>query len=195
MVHQLRKSYSLTDLGHDESDFGPSDRRALITSDQDEIAALEMHRRTGSASRAAPVRYVRHISRDPDPVSRSRSARSRDSPSPSMAHYRGLMHDPRPGPPPDSYPIISTTSRTLPRPRPKSLVMDQDEVIRLRKYKSVVTLEPSYQRNFVPRHSPAKSTSPTHEAVLRRRLSSLGAAPPLHSSEYFSMSHSSESDA
>ena len=34
LVHQLRKSYSLTDLGHDESDYGASTEQRAITSDQ-----------------------------------------------------------------------------------------------------------------------------------------------------------------
>jgi len=29
LVHQLRKSYSLTDLGNDESDFGGAELRAI----------------------------------------------------------------------------------------------------------------------------------------------------------------------
>jgi len=86
------------------------------------------------------------------------------------------------------------------------------ELDRVRKYKSVVTLKSpgspeentqiQYRRNFVSRHSPAKSTSPTHEALLRRRLSTsdyTGNIPEIElpvrmmtSSEYFSMSHSSE---
>lgn len=88
MVHQLRKSYSLTDLGHTENDYGATitEHRA-ITSDPDEIAELEHRRRTGSASRSSgPVRYVRHISHDTEmrtdqvAVPRRRSSRSRDSP-------------------------------------------------------------------------------------------------------------------
>jgi len=88
LVHQLRKSYSLTDLGHTENDYGATitEHRA-ITSDPDEIAELEHRRRTGSASRSSgPVRYVRHISHDTEmrtdqaAVPRRRSSRSRDSP-------------------------------------------------------------------------------------------------------------------
>jgi len=86
LVHQLRKSYSLTDLGHDENDYGATitEHRA-ITSDPDEIAELEHRRRTGSAGRSGPVRYVRHISHDTERqdqavVPRRRSSRSRDSP-------------------------------------------------------------------------------------------------------------------
>ena len=46
----------------------------------DEMIELEHHRRTGSASR--PVKYVRHISHDPEQLPRRRrSSRSRgDSP-------------------------------------------------------------------------------------------------------------------
>ena len=51
----------------------------------DEIAELEHRRRTGSAGRSGPVRYVRHISHDTERqdqavVPRRRSSRSRDSP-------------------------------------------------------------------------------------------------------------------
>merc|ERR1712213_103813 len=42
LVHQLRKSYSLTDPGHSESDI--SDQRA-ITSEPDEMLELEQRRR------------------------------------------------------------------------------------------------------------------------------------------------------
>lgn len=75
LVHQLRKSYSLTDLGHDESDI--SDQRA-ITSEPDEMLELEQRRRTGSASR--PVKYVRHISHEPEPGARRRRRSRGESP-------------------------------------------------------------------------------------------------------------------
>ena len=109
MVHQLRKSYSLTDLGNDESDFGGAELRA-ITNDTgknsiffhiavlrirkfhsyfifaDEIRELERLRRTGSAGRSntsAQVRYVRHISSDEAQQAQMRrrtASHSRDSP-------------------------------------------------------------------------------------------------------------------
>merc|ERR1712080_394576 len=81
-----------------------------------------------------------------------------------------------------------SSSRTLPKPRPKSLVMGSSDIAKMKKYKSVVTLKQSdfksdspimpspmstsssaqyYQRNYVPRASPTKSTSPTHEAMAR----------------------------
>ena len=110
LVHQLRKSYSLTDLGNDESDFGGAELRA-ITNDTgkisiffsrvrflrirschsyfafaDEIRELERLRRTGSAGRSntsAQVRYVRHISSDEAQQAQMRrrtASHSRDSP-------------------------------------------------------------------------------------------------------------------
>ena len=145
--------------------------------------------------------------------------------------------------------ISSQNSRTLPKkPRPKSLVMGSSDIAKMKKYKSVVSLKQSdfksdypqelgvrfpatsptisaqnqnYQRNYVPRASPTKSTSPTHEALARsarknsfssrttdgatsdsfRSRTSDGASsvvqPPMStrmitSSEYYSMSHSSE---
>merc|ERR1719273_2212612 len=67
------------------------------------------------------------------------------------------------------------------------------------------TAQQYYQRNYVPRASPTKSTSPTHEALARySRKNSFNSRadldtsvvqPPsrmITSSEYFSMSHSSE---
>ena len=101
----------------------------------------------------------------------------------------------------ESYPGNSTTnSRTL--PRPKSLVFDPSkDQENMRRYKSVVTLgksdqhqqqqsiSPTYHRNYnVPS---VKNTSPTHKAVMRRRLSSSEATFGL-TSEYFS--YSSEED-
>merc|ERR1712141_374248 len=107
------------------------------------------------------------------------------------------------GPGRESYPGNSTTnSRTL--PRPKSLVFDPSkDQENMRRYKSVVTLgnkseyqhhqqqsiSPTYHRNYnVPS---VKNTSPTHKAVMRRRLSSSEATFGL-TSEYFS--YSSEED-
>ena len=51
----------------------------MIFFSSDEMAELEMRRRTGSATR--PVRYVRHISQDTDNnvPPRRRASRSRDS--------------------------------------------------------------------------------------------------------------------
>ena len=104
----------------------------------------------------------------------------------------------------ESYPMTMSTSKV--RPRPKSMVLGSSDFQRIKKYKSVVTLKASdsptsssgYQRAFVPR-TPHKSTSPTHEALVRhRRLSSsnyYGIEPPstmMTTSEYFSNSHSSE---
>ena len=147
---------------------------------------------------------------------------------------------------------ISNSSRTLPsgqakKPRPKSLIMGSSDIAKMKRYKSVVTLKQSdfksenqnqnsnspmlattpqrefYQRNYVQRASPTKSTSPTHEAMAKsqarsRKLSYRNSTleepladlddnqeleavtrvePPTrmishHSSEYFSMSHSSD---
>jgi len=147
---------------------------------------------------------------------------------------------------------ISNSSRTLPsgqtkKPRPKSLIMGSSDIAKMKRYKSVVTLKQSdfksenqnqnynspmlattpqrefYQRNYVQRASPTKSTSPTHEAMAKsqarsRKLSCRNSTleepfadlddnqeleavtrvePPTrmishHSSEYFSMSHSSD---
>ena len=145
---------------------------------------------------------------------------------------------------------ISNSSRTMPsgqakKPRPKSLVMGSSDIAKMKRYKSVVTLKQSdfksenqnqnskspmlaitpqrefYQRNYVQRASPTKSTSPTHEAMAKsarsRKLSYRNSTleepfadlddnqkeavtrvePPKRmishqSSEYFSMSHSSD---
>merc|ERR1719219_648720 len=121
----------------------------------------------------------------------------------------------------DTTAILRTnSSRTLPRPRPKSLIVGSSDIAGIKKYKSVVTLKQSdssspanastmtplpqyYQRSYVPNrtYSPTKSTSPTHEALTRsaakRKLSYSENIfePParmITSSEYFSMSHSSE---
>merc|ERR1719219_3294556 len=120
----------------------------------------------------------------------------------------------------DTTAILRTnSSRTLPRPRPKSLIVGSSDIAKIKKYKSVVTLKQSdsqssanaltmtppqyYQRSYVPNrtYSPTKSTSPTHEALTRsaakRKLSYSESIvdPParmITSSEYFSMSHSSE---
>jgi len=135
------------------------------------------------------------------------------------------------------------------KPRPKSLIMGSSDIAKMKRYKSVVTLKQSdfksenqnqnsnsnspmlattpqrefYQRNYVQRASPTKSTSPTHEAMAKsqarsRKLSYRNSTleepfadlddnqeleavtrvePPTrmishHSSEYFSMSHSSD---
>ena len=92
----------------------------------------------------------------------------------------------------------NSNSRTL--PRPKSLVFDPSKDQEIRRYKSVVTLgksdqhqqqsiSPTYHRNYnVPT---VKNTSPTHKAVMRRRLSTSEATFGL-TSEYFS--YSSEED-
>ena len=99
----------------------------------------------------------------------------------------------------ESYPGNSAnSSRTL--PRPKSLVFDPSKDQEIRRYKSVVTLKssdqqnqsisPTYHRNFNVK-SVKKPTSPTHKAVMRRRLSSSEATFGL-TSEYFS--YSSEED-
>jgi len=87
LVHQLRKSYSLTDLNSDEPDYGADLRE--ITNDTDEIRELERRRRTGSTGRtntSGQVRYVRHVSspdsdHDTNTQMRRRqtSPRSRDS--------------------------------------------------------------------------------------------------------------------
>ena len=107
--------------------------------------------------------------------------------------------------------MSTNSSRTL--PRPKSLVVaDSAEFGRMKKYKSVVTLrsdpmqqlQQGYQRNYVSnRSSPARqylSTSPTHEAVLRKQLSKNFIEPPdaaQMTSEYYSMvtSHSSAEES
>ena len=134
------------------------------------------------------------------------------------------------------------------KPRPKSLVMGSSDIAKMKRYKSVVTLKQSdfksenqnqnsnsnspmlattpqrefYQRNYVQRALPTKSTSPTHEAMAKsqarsRKLSYRNSTleepfadlddnqkeavtrvePPKRmishqSSEYFSMSHSSD---
>ena len=79
LVHQLRKSYSLTDLGHDESDsISNNERISAITSEPDEMIELEHKRRTGSASR--PVKYVRHISHEPEQLPRRRRRSRENSP-------------------------------------------------------------------------------------------------------------------
>lgn len=141
-----------------------------------------------------------------------------------MGHYRDPTHARARTPGQESYPTRSTSSshssRTLPKPRPKSLVMGSSDIAKIKKYKSVVTLKQSdfnsdspmpspsssaqyYQRNYVPRASPTKSTSPTHEALARSarkhsfnsRDDTSVVEPPsrmITSSEYFSMSHSSE---
>ena len=136
-----------------------------------------------------------------------------------MGHYRDPTHVRSKTPGQESYPTMSTSSsssRTLPRPRPKSLIMGTSDIAKIKKYKSVVTLKQSdssanatmtppqyYQRSYVPNrtYSPTKSTSPTHEALTRsaakRKLSYSEniVEPParmITSSEYFSMSHSSE---
>ena len=93
----------------------------------------------------------------------------------------------------------NSNSRTL--PRPKSLVFDPSKDQEIRRYKSVVTLKSSdestsptrnYHRNYNNMSkSVKKSTSPTHKAVMRRRLSSSEATFGL-TSEYFS--YSSEED-
>ena len=81
LVHQLRKSYSLTDLGHDESDSisDANQRISAITSEPDEIIELEHKRRTGSASRG-PIKYVRHISHEPEQLPRRRRRSRENSP-------------------------------------------------------------------------------------------------------------------
>merc|ERR1719412_2311756 len=83
LVHQLRKSYSLTDLGNDESDYG-AELRAITNDNADEIRELEKRRRTGSSGRttSGQVRYVRHVSTDSEQVQmrRRQTSRSRDSP-------------------------------------------------------------------------------------------------------------------
>ena len=107
----------------------------------------------------------------------------------------------------ESYPgNLTNSSRTL--PRPKSLVFDPSKDQEIRRYKSVVTLKSSdentsptrvgnhlsssYHRNYNNMSkSVKKSTSPTHKAVMRRRLSSSEATFGL-TSEYFS--YSSEED-
>ena len=160
-----------------------------------------------------------------------------------MGHYRDPTHVRSKTPGQESYPTMSTSSsssRTLPRPRPKSLIMGTSDIAKIKKYKSVVTLKQSdssspanastmtplpqyYQRSYVPNrtYSPTKSTSPTHEALARsarknsfssrttdgatsdsfRSRTTDGAnsvvQPPMStrmitSSEYYSMSHSSE---
>ena len=135
-----------------------------------------------------------------------------------MGHYRDPTHVRSKTPGQESYPTMSTSSsssRTLPRPRPKSLIMGTSDIAKIKKYKSVVTLKQSdsmtstpstyYQRSYVQNSrafSPTKSTSPTHEALTRsaakRKLSyseNIAVEPParmITSSEYFSMSHSSE---
>jgi len=80
--------------------------------------------------------------------------------------------------------------------------METTDVGQLKKYRSVVTLksENNYQQRYVPsRGSPTKATmafiSPTHERVIqRRRLSSQDEFLPLMTSEYYSVTHSSDSD-
>ena len=140
-----------------------------------------------------------------------------------MGHYRDPTHVRSKTPGQESYPTMSTSSsssRTLPRPRPKSLIVGSSDIAKIKKYKSVVTLKQSdslssanastmtplpqyYQRSYVPNrtYSPTKSTSPTHEALTRsaakRKLSyseNIVELPArmITSSEYFSMSHSSE---
>ena len=129
-----------------------------------------------------------------------------------MVRYRDPIRAKSKTPGLESYPapVTSTmmSSRTLPRPRPKSLVVSSKDIANLKKYKSVVTLKPSepssyYQRSYSHRTSPIKTTSPTHEALVRRRLSSSNAhdvaigsshTRRMTSSEYYSMSHSSESE-
>ena len=120
--------------------------------------------------------------------------------SPTMVHYRDhtAARPRRPGR--ESYPGNSTNnSRTL--PRPKSLVFDPSKDQEIRRYKSVVTLKSdqesqrtsptrSFHRNYNVA-SVKKPTSPTHKAVMRRRLSSSEATFGL-TSEYFS--YSSEED-
>ena len=102
-----------------------------------------------------------------------------------MVRYRDRTAERPKRPGRESYPSMSTSSRTL--PRPKSLVFGSSKDQGIRKYKSVVTLksDPSYHRNYVPTVN--KSTSPTHKAVMRRRLSSAEATFGL-TSEYFSYS-------
>ena len=138
-----------------------------------------------------------------------------------MGHYRDPTHVRSKTPGRESYPTMSTSSsssRTL--PRPKSLIVGSSDIAKIKKYKSVVTLKQSdssspanastmtplpqyYQRSYVPNrtYSPTKSTSPTHEALTRaaakRKLSyseNIVELPArmITSSEYFSMSHSSE---
>ena len=150
-----------------------------------------------------------------------------------MGHYRDPTHARAKTPGQESYPTMSTisnSSRTLPsakKPRPKSLIMGSSDIAKMKRYKSVVTLKQSdfksenqnqnsnspmlattpqrefYQRNYVQRASPTKSTSPTHEAMARSarkhsfnsRDDTSVVEPPsrmITSSEYFSMSHSSE---
>ena len=82
--------------------------------------------------------------------------------------------------------------------------METTDVGQLKKYRSVVTLKSensnNYQQRYVPsRSSPTKATmafiSPTHERVIqRRRLSSQDEFLPLMTSEYYSVTHSSDSD-
>merc|ERR1712183_1012122 len=119
---------------------------------------------------------------------RSNQEKLSDLRSPTMVRYRDrtAARPKRPGR--ESYPgNISTNSRTL--PRPKSLVFDPSKDQEIRRYKSVVTLKSSdestsptrvgtnlsstYHRNYNNMSkSVKKSTSPTHKAVMRRRLSS-----------------------
>ena len=101
----------------------------------------------------------------------------------------------------ESYPGNSANSNSRTLPRPKSLVFDPSKDQEIRRYKSVVTLKSSdestsptrnYHRNYNNMSkSVKKSTSPTHKAVMRRRLSSFEATFGL-TSEYFS--YSSEED-
>ena len=93
----------------------------------------------------------------------------------------------------------ASSTRTL--PRPKSLFMETTDVNQLKKYRSVVQLKSDpnqYQQRYIStsRSSPTKAmVSPTHERVQRKRLSSQDEFLPLvklPSSEYYSMTHSSE---
>lgn len=114
-----------------------------------------------------------------------------------MGRYHDPIHHARPGQ--EYYPTNSSRSS---RPRPKSLVMGSEaDLVRMKKYKSVVTLKSDHQyQRVVPIQRTSKAaTSPTHEALIRRRLSSYNNDPiempskMMTTSEYFS--HSSESDA
>ena len=77
--------------------------------------------------------------------------------------------------------------------------METTDVNQLKKYRSVVQLKSDNSQNqYQPRYrsSPTKAmVSPTHERVQRKRLSSQDEFLPLvklPSSEYYSMTHSSE---
>jgi hypothetical protein len=115
-----------------------------------------------------------------------------------MERYRDPIRLAVPGR--ESYPTMSSNSRTL--PRPKSLVFGAKNQEKLRKYKSVVTLKSSDMSssvvNYQRKATPVKTTSPTHEAVVRRMSKSEAirgrTGKPASTSEYFSMSPHDSSD-